>query len=101
MTEPDARPPRTALIADAAVTLIAQQGLRALTHRAVDRAAGIPEGSTSYYAPPARHCSNSPSGAWPSAPSPTPATPSRGSKRLRRVRPRPSAPNNSPPSSQR
>ncbi|MDH6677840.1 AcrR family transcriptional regulator [Rhodococcus sp. LBL1] len=51
MTEPDARPPRTALIADAAITLIAQQGLRALTHRAVDRAAGIPEGSTSYYAP--------------------------------------------------
>lgn len=50
MTNPENRTPRTALIADAAITLIAQQGIRALTHRAVDRVAEIPVGSTSYYA---------------------------------------------------
>ncbi|MFT4127472.1 MAG: TetR family transcriptional regulator, partial [Gordonia sp. (in: high G+C Gram-positive bacteria)] len=30
--------------------MIARDGLRALTHRAVDREAGIPQGSTSYHA---------------------------------------------------
>ena len=34
---------------DAAVAVTAQAGLRGLTHRAVDRAAGLPEGSTSAY----------------------------------------------------
>jgi len=48
-TEDDS--PRPALIADTAVSLIARAGLRALTHRAVDRAANLPQGSTSYYAP--------------------------------------------------
>lgn len=43
-------PPRRRLIADAGVRIIAAHGLRALTHRAVDRAAGITEGSTSYHA---------------------------------------------------
>ncbi|SFP04949.1 regulatory protein, tetR family [Amycolatopsis arida] len=38
------------LIGDAAIELIAREGLRGLTHRAVDRAAGLPPGSTSYYA---------------------------------------------------
>lgn len=42
--------PRRQLIADAGVHIIATQGLRALTHRAVDRAAGIAESGTSYHA---------------------------------------------------
>src|ERR1700712_1160463 len=37
-------------IADAGVGLIARGGIRALTHRAVDSAASLPPGSTSYYA---------------------------------------------------
>ncbi|MGW4473364.1 TetR/AcrR family transcriptional regulator [Nonomuraea sp. NPDC004354] len=36
-------------IADVAISLLAAEGMRGLTHRAVDRAAGLPEGSTSYY----------------------------------------------------
>jgi len=36
-------------LCDAAITVIARSGLRGLTHRAVDQAAGVPEGSTSYY----------------------------------------------------
>jgi DNA-binding transcriptional regulator YbjK len=36
-------------LCDAAIGVIARNGLRGLTHRAVDRAAGVPEGSTSYY----------------------------------------------------
>jgi DNA-binding transcriptional regulator YbjK len=40
---------RRALIADATIGTIAREGMRGLTHRAVDRAAGLPEGSTSYY----------------------------------------------------
>lgn len=36
-------------LCDAAIGVIAREGLRGLTHRAVDRAAGVPEGSTSYY----------------------------------------------------
>jgi DNA-binding transcriptional regulator YbjK len=40
---------RRALIADAAISTIARDGMRGLTHRAVDRAAGLPEGSASYY----------------------------------------------------
>jgi DNA-binding transcriptional regulator YbjK len=39
---------RTAL-ADAATTVLAQEGMRGLTHRAVDRAAGLPDGTTSAY----------------------------------------------------
>ncbi|MFI9787438.1 TetR/AcrR family transcriptional regulator [Kitasatospora sp. NPDC051984] len=39
-----ARPTR---IADAAIAVIAERGLRGLTHRAVDEAAGLPVGSTS------------------------------------------------------
>lgn len=38
------------MIADAAISVIAAEGMRGLTHRAVDRAAGLPVGSTSYYA---------------------------------------------------
>jgi DNA-binding transcriptional regulator YbjK len=40
---------RRDLIADAAITALAAGGMRGFTHRAVDRAAGLPEGSTSYY----------------------------------------------------
>lgn len=36
-------------LADAAITTLAREGMRGLTHRAVDRTAGLPEGSTSYY----------------------------------------------------
>ncbi|WP_170323550.1 TetR/AcrR family transcriptional regulator [Cryptosporangium phraense] len=39
---------RTDLL-DAAIALVADAGLRGLTHRAVDAAAGLPEGSTSAY----------------------------------------------------
>lgn len=41
---------RADLIADAALTLLAERGMRGLTHRAVDEAAGLPQGSTSNYA---------------------------------------------------
>ena len=36
-------------LADAAIATLARDGMRGLTHRAVDREAGLPEGSTSYY----------------------------------------------------
>ncbi|MGW3009695.1 TetR/AcrR family transcriptional regulator [Streptomyces sp. NPDC001219] len=39
--------PRHELIADAALALLAERGMRGLTHRAVDQAAGLPQGSTS------------------------------------------------------
>ncbi|UXY26246.1 TetR/AcrR family transcriptional regulator [Streptomyces sp. HUAS TT20] len=38
---------RADLIADTALTLLAERGMRGLTHRAVDEAAGLPQGSTS------------------------------------------------------
>lgn len=40
---------RRTLIADSAIEVIARDGVRALTHRAVDAEAGLPAGSTSYY----------------------------------------------------
>ncbi|MER7764590.1 TetR family transcriptional regulator [Streptomyces sp. NPDC097619] len=40
---------RRTLIADTAIALVAATGLRGLTHRAVDSAAGLSPGSTSYY----------------------------------------------------
>ena len=48
---PDAptRSERMELMLGAALHVIAEQGLRGLTHRAVDRAAGLPEGSCSAY----------------------------------------------------
>ncbi|MFB6812331.1 TetR/AcrR family transcriptional regulator [Streptomyces sp. NPDC056387] len=42
-------PDRRTLIADTAIALVAAAGLRGLTHRAVDGAARLPAGSTSYY----------------------------------------------------
>ncbi|MFH8370109.1 TetR/AcrR family transcriptional regulator [Streptomyces sp. NPDC018031] len=41
---------RARLIADTAIDLLASRGLRGLTHRAVDEAAGLPQGSTSNHA---------------------------------------------------
>ncbi len=38
---------RAEVVADAALTLLAERGMRGLTHRAVDEAAGLPQGSTS------------------------------------------------------
>ncbi|MBG0832472.1 TetR/AcrR family transcriptional regulator [Planomonospora sp. ID67723] len=38
---------RAELVADAAITLLVERGMRGLTHRAVDEAAGLPPGSTS------------------------------------------------------
>ncbi|MEW1870817.1 TetR/AcrR family transcriptional regulator [Streptomyces caelestis] len=38
---------RADLVADAALSLLAERGMRGLTHRAVDEAAGLPQGSTS------------------------------------------------------
>ena len=46
MTDPPSTP-RAKLVADTAITVLAEQGSRELTHRAIDRAAGLPEGSTS------------------------------------------------------
>ncbi|MGD3105966.1 TetR/AcrR family transcriptional regulator [Streptomyces sp. YGL11-2] len=39
--------PRHRLIADTALALLAERGMRGLTHRAVDETAGLPQGSTS------------------------------------------------------
>lgn len=47
---PSVPPPRVQVLADAAIRVISRDGLRALTHRAVDREAALPQGSTSYYA---------------------------------------------------
>ncbi|MEO5664045.1 MAG: TetR family transcriptional regulator [Nocardioides sp.] len=49
MTEPSQLSARRRQILDAAVTVLATQGWRGLTHRAIDRAAGLPEGSSSAY----------------------------------------------------
>lgn len=40
---------RRTLIADSAIEVVARDGVRALTHRAVDAEAGLSSGSTSYY----------------------------------------------------
>jgi DNA-binding transcriptional regulator YbjK len=40
---------RRTVIADAAIATLAREGMRGFTHRAVDRVAELPEGSTSYY----------------------------------------------------
>ncbi|MFB6987309.1 TetR/AcrR family transcriptional regulator [Streptomyces sp. NPDC056230] len=40
---------RRTVLADAAIGVLADSGMRGLTHRAVDRAAGLPPGTTSAY----------------------------------------------------
>lgn len=40
---------RRTAIGDAAIVLLAEDGMRGLTHRAVDRRLSLPDGSTSYY----------------------------------------------------
>ncbi len=47
---PAAPASRAELIADTALALLAERGMRGLTHRAVDEAAGLPQGSTSNHA---------------------------------------------------
>ncbi|GGS40445.1 TetR family transcriptional regulator C-terminal domain-containing protein [Streptomyces griseoviridis] len=42
-------PDRRTLLADAALGVLADEGMRGLTHRAVDRAAALPPGTTSAY----------------------------------------------------
>lgn len=46
---PEGSAARQALLLDSAIDVIGAGGLRALTHRALDRAAGLPEGSCSVY----------------------------------------------------
>lgn len=41
---------RAGLIADTAIAILAERGMRGLTHRAIDEAAGLPPGSTSNHA---------------------------------------------------
>ncbi|WP_316527610.1 TetR/AcrR family transcriptional regulator [Kitasatospora brasiliensis] len=43
------RPDRRTVLADAAIGVLADLGVRGLTHRAVDAAAGLPAGTTSAY----------------------------------------------------
>lgn len=43
------RPPRFAVLTDAAIQLVADAGMRGLTHRAVDARAGVPTGTTSVH----------------------------------------------------
>jgi DNA-binding transcriptional regulator YbjK len=48
----DRRPgSRRALLGDAAIAILAREGGRGLTHRAVDREAGVPQGTTKNYFP--------------------------------------------------
>ncbi|MFD8224970.1 TetR/AcrR family transcriptional regulator [Streptomyces massasporeus] len=47
MSTSTAGPSRSDLIADTALALLAERGMRGLTHRAVDEAAALPQGSTS------------------------------------------------------
>ncbi|SMQ14849.1 transcriptional regulator, TetR family [Streptomyces sp. Ag82_O1-12] len=47
MSVSNAGPSRSDLVADAALALLAERGMRGLTHRAVDEAAALPQGSTS------------------------------------------------------
>lgn len=45
------RSDRRAVILDAVLELLATRGLEGVTHRAADEAAGLPQGSTTYYFP--------------------------------------------------
>ncbi len=47
--EPAPQLDRRAAMADAAIAIIGSRGIRALTHRAIDQALALPDGSTSYY----------------------------------------------------
>lgn len=49
MSDVDSSHERHVRIADAALTLLAREGARGLTHRAVDAELNLPSGSTSYY----------------------------------------------------
>ncbi|MEO0915282.1 MAG: TetR family transcriptional regulator, partial [Pseudomonadota bacterium] len=45
------KPDRRAIILDTVITLLATRGLEGVTHRGIDEAAGLPQGSSSYYFP--------------------------------------------------
>lgn len=45
------RPDRREIILNAAIELLATRGLEGVTHRAVDEAAALPQGSSTYYFP--------------------------------------------------
>jgi len=47
ITAESAKTPRSTVLTDAAIRVLAENGSRGLTHRAVDTEAGLPEGSTS------------------------------------------------------
>ncbi|MCB0859083.1 MAG: TetR family transcriptional regulator [Solirubrobacterales bacterium] len=49
VTQPQARTTRRDQVADAALRVLGESGSRALTHRAVDSAARVPQGTTSNY----------------------------------------------------
>lgn len=49
VSETAPRSARMELLLSAALRVVSEQGMRGLTHRAVDRAAGLPEGSCSAY----------------------------------------------------
>lgn len=46
---PEETADRRELLLEAAIRVISQQGMRGLTHRAVETEAGVPHGSTTYY----------------------------------------------------
>jgi AcrR family transcriptional regulator len=47
--DPDAAPPRRTALLDAAISVLAEEGGRGLTHRAIDRRLALPLGSTANY----------------------------------------------------
>jgi AcrR family transcriptional regulator len=47
--QPDAAPPRRTALLDAAISVLAEEGGRGLTHRAIDRRLELPLGSTANY----------------------------------------------------
>ena len=49
MTPPSTRGGRRGELLEAAIEVVAESGLRGLTHRAVDARAGLPEGTCSAY----------------------------------------------------
>lgn len=49
--KPDRGPDRRETILNAVIELLASRGLEGVTHRAVDEAAGLPQGSSTYYFP--------------------------------------------------
>lgn len=51
VSKPGSKPSRREAILTAVIELLATRGLDGVTHRAVDEAAGLPQGSSTYYFP--------------------------------------------------